>query len=86
MACNWSAMVMGGVFWRGGSQEVAKPMATAWLKMEDTCIFGNVIEFFWQIKVMKVERKGPFDLFKLQMPLAQLCKNTLACLCKQPNI
>jgi hypothetical protein len=37
---------MGGVFWRGGSQEVAKLTATAQLKMEDACIFRNVIETF----------------------------------------
>jgi hypothetical protein len=55
-AYNRSAMVMGGVFWKGGSQEVAKPMAIAQLKMEDTCIFCNVIETFWQRKVIKVER------------------------------
>jgi hypothetical protein len=49
-------MVMGGVFWRGGSREVAKPTAIAQLKMEDACIFYNAIEIFWQRKVTKVER------------------------------
>jgi hypothetical protein len=39
-------MVMEGVSWRSGSQEVAKPMTTSQLKMEDACIFCNVIEFF----------------------------------------
>jgi len=61
-------------------------MATAQLKMEDTsCIFYNVIEIFWQRKVIKVERWGPFGPFKLQMALAKSCKNTLTCLCKQQN-
>jgi hypothetical protein len=36
-------MVMGGVFGRGGSWEIAKPMATAQLNMVDICIFCNVI-------------------------------------------
>jgi hypothetical protein len=60
-------------------------MTTAQLKMEDVCIFCNVIETFWQRKMTKVERWGPFGTFKLQMALAQSCKNTSACLCKQPN-
>jgi hypothetical protein len=77
---------MGGVSWRGGSREVVKFMATTQLKMEDACIFCNVIETFWRRKMTKVERWGPFVPFKLQMALAQSCKNTLACLCKQPNI
>jgi hypothetical protein len=37
---------MGGVSSKGGSQEVAKPMIIAQLKMEDVCIFCNVIEIF----------------------------------------
>jgi hypothetical protein len=37
---------MGGVFWRGGSQKVAKPTTIAQLKMEDACILRNVIELF----------------------------------------
>jgi len=53
--------------------------------MEDAYILCNVIETFWWRKVTKVERWGPFAPFKFQMALAQLCKNTLACLCKQPN-
>jgi hypothetical protein len=60
---------MGGVFWRGGSQEVIKPTASAQLKMEDTCILCNVIETFWRRKVTKVEKWGPFVPFKLQMAL-----------------
>jgi hypothetical protein len=31
-------MVMGGVTWRGESQEVAKHMANALFKMKDICI------------------------------------------------
>jgi hypothetical protein len=85
MAYNRLAMVMGGVFWRGGSREVTKPKATTRLKIEDACILCNVIKTFWQRKVIKVKRRRPFDPFKLQMALAQSCKNTLACLCKQPN-
>jgi hypothetical protein len=30
---------MGGVSWRGGSREVAKPTTIAWLKMKDVCIY-----------------------------------------------
>jgi hypothetical protein len=39
-------MVIGGVSSRGGSQEVAKPMASTQLKMEDDCILCNMIETF----------------------------------------
>jgi hypothetical protein len=39
-------MVMGGVFERVGSWEVAKPTTTTQLKMKDVCIFFNVIETF----------------------------------------
>jgi hypothetical protein len=47
MAYNRLDVVMGGVSWRGGSQEVAKPTAIARLKMEeDACILCNVIEIF----------------------------------------
>ncbi len=84
-ACNISVMVMGGVSWRGGSCKVAKPMTTTQLKMEDTCILRNVIEIFWQRKMTKVKIWTPSSLFKLQMAMAQSCKNTSTCLCKQPN-
>jgi hypothetical protein len=47
---------MGSVFWRGGSQEVTKPMAIIRLKMENVCILCNVIKTFWWRKVPKVER------------------------------
>jgi hypothetical protein len=76
---------MGGVSWRGGSQEVIKLTTTTQLKMEDTCILCNVIKTFWHKKMTKVEKWEPFVPFKFQMALAQSCKNTLACLCKQPN-
>jgi hypothetical protein len=76
---------MGGVCWRGGSQEIAKPLATARLKMEDVCILYNVIKTFWWRKMTKVKRQGPFVPFKLQMALAHSCRNTLTCLCQQPN-
>jgi len=39
-------MVMGGVAWTDESQEVTKLTVIAWLKMEDICIFYNVIETF----------------------------------------
>jgi hypothetical protein len=35
--------------------------------------------------VTKVKRWRPSNPFKLQMALAQSCKNILACLYKQPN-
>jgi hypothetical protein len=66
---------MGDVSSRIGSQEVARPIAIASLKMEDACTLCNVIKFFCQGKVTKIERGGPSGLFKLQMSLAQLCKN-----------
>jgi hypothetical protein len=53
--------------------------------MEDVCILCNVLEMFWWKKVTKREKKGPFGTFKLQMALAQSCKNTSTCLCKHPN-
>ncbi len=43
-ACNKLNVEMGGVFWRGGSWEVAKPMTITQLKMEDACNLYNVIE------------------------------------------
>jgi hypothetical protein len=49
-------MVMGGLFSKGGSREVAKPIAIARLRMEDVCILYNVIEIFLQKKMTKVER------------------------------
>jgi hypothetical protein len=45
-AHNRLAMVMGGVLRRSGSWEVVKPMVISQLKMEDACIFCNVIETF----------------------------------------
>ncbi len=47
IACNRWTVVMGGVFWRSGSQEVIKPIITTQLKMEDTCILCNVIKKIW---------------------------------------
>jgi hypothetical protein len=37
-------VVMGGVSWRGGSCKVIRPTIIPQLKMEDACIFYNVIE------------------------------------------
>jgi len=53
---------MGGVSWRGGSREVVKLTVTARLKMEDACIFCDVIETFWQIKMTKTKRWEPFEV------------------------
>jgi hypothetical protein len=53
-------------------------MATTQLKMEDGCNLCNVIEFFCQRKVTKTKRERPFGPCKLQMTLAQLCKNSSA--------
>jgi hypothetical protein len=39
---RWNVCLEG----RGGSQEVVRPMATSQLKMENACIFCNVIEIF----------------------------------------
>jgi hypothetical protein len=60
-------------------------MATAQLKMKNVYSLYNVIEIFCQRKVTKIKKGGPFGLFKLQITLAQLCKNTSAFLCKHPN-
>ncbi len=76
---------MGGVFWKGGSREGTRHMATTQFKMEDAYSLYNVIEFFCWKKVTMKERGGPFGPFKLQMALAQLCKITFAYLCKHPN-
>jgi hypothetical protein len=46
---------MGGVFWRGGSREVTKPTVATQLKMEDVCIFCNVIKKHLWKKMTKVE-------------------------------
>jgi len=60
-------------------------MAIARLKMKDVCNLYNVIEIFCRKKITKIERGGAFGLFKLQITLAQLCKNTSTLLCKHPN-
>jgi hypothetical protein len=39
-------MVMGRVSWRGGSQDVVRPMVTTQLKMEGACILCKMIEIF----------------------------------------
>jgi hypothetical protein len=62
-----SAMVMGSAFWKGGSHEVARPIAIIQLKMEDACILCNVIEIFWWKKVTKTKRGGPSGPLKFHM-------------------
>jgi hypothetical protein len=51
---------MGNVSWSGGSREVVKPK----LKMEDVYSLCNVIEFFCQRKVTKIERGRAFWSFQ----------------------
>jgi hypothetical protein len=86
IACNKLVVVMKGVFWWGGSQEVARPITTAWLKMEDSCILCIAIEFFSRKRIIKTKRGRPYNLFKLQITLAQSCKNIWTYLCKHSNI
>jgi hypothetical protein len=49
--------------------------------MKDACILYNVIQVFLQSKVTRLERGGLSSLLKLQITLAQSCKNISACLC-----
>ncbi len=61
--------------------EVAKPTVTAQFKMEDGCILGNVIEFFWHRTVNKIKRGRPYGPLKFHMVLAHSCKkHQLVCL------
>jgi hypothetical protein len=78
-------MAMGGVFWKGGSEEVARPIVIAQFKMEGAYILCTIIEIIWQRKVTKTERGRPSSPSRLQITLAHLCKNTLVFLCKHPN-
>jgi hypothetical protein len=50
IACNKSAMEMGGVSWRGGSRKIPRPVATTQLKMEDVCTFIMWLNFFVEEK------------------------------------
>ncbi len=84
ITCNSSVMVMGGVSRRDGSRELARPIATAQLKMENACILCNISDIFLRRKVTKIERGQPSSPLKLQIALKQFCKNT-SCLCKHPN-
>jgi hypothetical protein len=43
---TWFRITIGGVFWKGGSQEVVRPTTTTRLKMENAYIFCNVIKIF----------------------------------------
>jgi hypothetical protein len=76
---------LGGAFSRGRSQEVARLIATAQLKMEDVFILCNVIEIFLQRKVTKTKGGGLFVPLKFHMALAQSCKSISTCLSKHPN-
>jgi hypothetical protein len=57
IACNKLVVVMKGVFWRGGSQEVARPITTTWIKMEDGCILCIAVEFFSRKRIIKTKKK-----------------------------
>jgi len=48
------------MFWKGGSQEMARLAIMAWFKMEDTCILSNIIEFFWQKKSNQDRKRRAF--------------------------
>jgi hypothetical protein len=61
---------MGGAYWRGGSQEVTRPLDIAQFKMEDDCILCNVIEIFLWKKITKIENGKPFGALKFHMALA----------------
>jgi hypothetical protein len=54
---------MGGVCWKGGSQELAKPTTTTQLKMENTCILCNVIKVFTKKgdQSRKMKASNPFN-------------------------
>jgi hypothetical protein len=56
---------MGGVFWRGGSWEIARSIAIAQLKMEDAYILCNIIEMFWSKKVIKTKKNKVFNPLEL---------------------
>jgi hypothetical protein len=62
-------MVMGGMFWNGGSWEVAKPTVNAQLKMEDICILSNVIEIFLTKKSQKNDQGRKMRAFYLLQAL-----------------
>jgi len=72
IAYNTLVMVMGVVFWKGGSWKVTKPIAIVRLKMEDAYILYNVIGFFLWRKITKTKRGGPFGLFKLQKNISKI--------------
>ncbi len=57
-------MAMGGVSWRGGRRKMAKPIIIAQFKMEDVCIFCNVIEIVLIIKNNQDRKKEPFWPFE----------------------
>ncbi len=54
---------MGVVSWMGRSQEVAKPTATTWLKVNDACTFYSIIENFLWKNIIKTERGGDLLAF-----------------------
>ncbi len=63
-------MAMVDVSLRGGSWEVIRPTTIAWFKMENDCIFYNIIEALEQKKTTKTERGRPLGPFRLQISLA----------------
>jgi hypothetical protein len=50
---NRLVVSMGGVFQKDASWKVVTLMITIWLKMENVCIFCNVIQIFWWKKQPK---------------------------------
>ncbi len=55
-------MVMGGVSWMGGNQELVRPTTATWFKMEDVCILCNVIEISF-IKISNQKKEEYFLAF-----------------------
>jgi hypothetical protein len=64
-------MVMGGGFWKGGNQEITKPIAPTQFKMVDVYIFYNVIEFF-DGKNNQDRKKRPFWTFEIPHGIATI--------------
>jgi hypothetical protein len=55
---------MGGVFWRDGSWEVAKPTTITQFKMEDVCNLYNVIKNVLPKKSNQYKKKKVFLSFQ----------------------
>jgi hypothetical protein len=77
----------GGGVLKGGSWERTRLIIIAWFNIKDVCV---LCLHNWNSLMKKSNqdlKKRSFDPLKLQMPLAQLCKNTWSTyLCRHPNI